>query len=363
MPAWAGQTPGAPLQETETCRMRKSTLKYLQPWLAAAVFAVAAFLVYRALQEYTLSEVLASLGRISWRHLALGAAFTAGSFLCLTGSDALAVRYTNSDLAYPKIALASFTSLSLGHTLGFAALSSGAIRYRFYTGWGLSPGDVARIIVFCGVTVAVGLATAGGLVSVIRPGLVAETFRIAPAAVAATGVILLLVVAIYLGLAAFVHHPIRIRKFELPVPRLRLALGQVAVGTTDLFLVAAVLHQLVSASADIGYFPVAAAYVAANALGILSHVPGGLGVIEAVLLSLVPGANVLGALVAFRAIYFLIPFLIGGAALGISEFLRRRRRGTPGPQASRRPGAGQETGARSGAERAGDPAPSAVEDR
>ena len=315
--------------------MRKSTLKRLQPWLGAAAFAVAAFLVYRALQEYTLNEVLESLSRISWGHLALGAAFTAGSFLCLTGSDTLAVRYTNSGLAYPKIALASFTALSLGHTLGFAALSSGAVRYRFYTGWGLSAGDVARIIVFCGVTVAVGLATAGGLVSVIRPGLIAETFKVAPAAVAAAGVILLVVVAVYLGLAAFVHRPIRIRNFELPVPRLRLALGQVAVGTTDLLLVAAVLYQMISASADIGYFPVAAAYVAANAAGIVSHVPGGLGVIEAVLLSLVPGANVFGALIAFRAVYFLIPFVIGGVVLGISELLRRRRRGTQQTQPSR----------------------------
>jgi hypothetical protein len=80
---------------------------------------------------------------------------------------------------------------------------------------------------------------------------------------------------------------------------------------------------------------VAAAYVAANAVGIVSHVPGGLGVIEAVLLSLVPGANVIGALVAFRAIYFLIPFLIGGVVLGVSELLRRRRRAAPDAQPSR----------------------------
>jgi uncharacterized membrane protein YbhN (UPF0104 family) len=185
-----------------TCRMSKSRLTRLHPWLAAAAFAVAAFLVYRALQQYTLSEIWESLGEISLRHLALGLAFTAASFVCLTGSDALAVRYTENDLAYPKIALASFTSVSLGHTLGFAVFSSGAVRYRFYTGWGLSAGDVARIIVFCGVTVTLGLATAGGLASLIRPALVAETFGIAPAAVVFVGVVLLLVVGIYLGLAA-----------------------------------------------------------------------------------------------------------------------------------------------------------------
>jgi hypothetical protein len=301
-------------------------LRRLHPWVATAVFALAAFLVYRALRPYSMGEILDSLRAISLRHLALAAAFTVGSFLCLTGGDTLAVRYTGGELPYRKIALASFTSLSIGHTLGVAMLSSGAVRYRFYTGWGLSPGDVGRIIVFCGATVGVGLASAGGIASLIQPALVAHVFRVAPAAVVAVGVLLFCLVFCYLGLAAFVHRPIRIRNFELPVPHLGLALGQVAVGTTDFLLVAAVLHQMLSATAEIGYFPVAATYVTANAAGILSHVPGGLGVIEAVILSLVPGANVIGALVAFRAIYFLVPFFIGCAVLALAEIVRRQRR-------------------------------------
>jgi glycosyltransferase 2 family protein len=309
-------------------------LKRLHPWIATAAFALAAFLVHRALRQYSMSEILESLKAISVRHLALAAAFTAGSFICLTGTDTLAVRYTGRDLPYRKVALASFASLSIGHTLGLAALSSGAIRYRFYTGWGLSPGDVGRIILFCAVTVAVGMATAGGLASLIQPGLVAQMFKVAPGVVVALGVLLLLLVVIYLGLAAFVHRPIRIRHFELPVPRLSLALGQVAVGSTDFFLVSAVLHQLLSATAEIDYFPIAATYVVANAAAIVTHVPGGLGVIEAVILSLVPGANVIGALVAFRAIYYLVPFLIGCTVLAIAEIVRRQRRIAVDPRPS-----------------------------
>jgi glycosyltransferase 2 family protein len=309
-------------------------LKRLHPWIATAAFALAAFLVHRALRQYSMGDILESLRAISPRHLALGAAFTAGSFICLTGADTLAVRYTGRDLPYRKIALASFTSLSIGHTLGLAALSSGAIRYRFYTGWGLSPGDIGRIILFCAMTVAVGMATAGGLASLIQPGLVGQMFKVAPGVVVALGVLLLLLVLIYLGLAAFVHRPIRIRRFELPVPRLSLALGQVAVGTTDFFLVSAVLYQLLSATADIGYFPIAATYIVANAAAIVTHVPGGFGVIEAVVLSLVPGANVVGALVAFRVIYYLVPFLIGCVVLAIAEILRRQRRPVADPRPS-----------------------------
>jgi hypothetical protein len=300
-------------------------LKRVQPWIAVAALGLAGFLIYRALRNYSLAEILAALGEISLPHLALGAAFAAGSYLCLTGFDALAVRYAGRDLPYRKIALASFTALSIGHTLGFAALSSGAVRYRLYSGWGLSAGDVARIILFCGLTVAVGLITLGALAAMLRPGLVAEILGIAPALVIALGGALLGLIAAYLLLAAFGRGALRIRQFRLPLPPFRLAVGQIVIGTLNFGLVAAVLHQML-ASSEIGFLPVAAVYVTANVAALVSHVPGGVGVIEAVILSLVPGADVVAALIAFRTIYFLIPFAIGSTLLGLIELRRRRRR-------------------------------------
>ena len=77
--------------------------------------------------------------------------------------DWLGLRYAGHPLAYRKAALASFTSLSLGHNIGFAALSSGAIRYRFYSRWELDPEGVAKVVVFCGVTVGLGLMILGGI--------------------------------------------------------------------------------------------------------------------------------------------------------------------------------------------------------
>jgi uncharacterized membrane protein YbhN (UPF0104 family) len=303
-------------------------------WIGAAAFAVAAFLIWRTLHRYNLQQILDSLSTISLHQLALGAACTAGSFLCLSGFDALAVRYTGSDLPYRRIAFASFTSLSIGHTLGFAAFSSGAVRYRLYTGWGLSTGDVARIIVFSGLTVGLGLATVSGVISLLHPGLVAQLFGIERGAVTALGLLLLAVVATYVGLATYLHRPIRIRSFELPVPPLKLALAQIALGTIDPLLVSAVLYQMLKASTHIGYLPVVMSFIAANFAAVVSHVPGGLGVIEAVVLSLVPGANVIGALLAFRAVYYLIPFVIGSLLFSASEVLRRYRRSVASPRPS-----------------------------
>lgn len=310
-------------------------LKRFQPWIALAAVGLASFLIYRALKGYSLEEIRASLGQISVRHLALGAAFAAGSYLCLTGFDTLAVRYTRGQVPYRKIALASFVALSIGHTLGFAAFSSGAVRYRFYSSWGLSAGDIARIILFCGLTVLLGLSTLGALSAILQPRLVAQIFGIAPALVIALGVALLGVIAAYLLVAAFGRGSLRIRQFRIPLPPFRLAVGQIVIGTLNFGLVAAVLHQMLAASSDIGFLPVAAVYVTANVAAIVSHVPGGIGVIEAVILSLVPGADVVAALIAFRTIYFLIPFAIGSTLLGIIELRRRRQRAGPDSGAGR----------------------------
>ena len=309
---------------------KSSSLKRLYPWIGVTVFGLAAFLIYRALRGHSLEEIVQSLGAISSTHLALGAAFTAGSYLCLTANDTLAIRYTKGDLPYRRIALASLISLSIGHTLGLAAFSSGAVRYRFYTAWGLSAGDVGRIILFCGATVLVGLTTLGAIAALTQPPLVARMIGMGSGLVIAAGVVLLVLLAAYLALTTFVRRPIHIRNFTLPLPPLTLAIGQILVGTCDFLLVSAVLHQMLSASAEIGFLPVAAIYVMANTAAIVSHVPGGLGVIEAVILSLVPGANVIGALIAFRTIYFLIPFVIGSLMLGAFEFAHRRHRALPG---------------------------------
>ncbi|MBN1238157.1 MAG: UPF0104 family protein [Gammaproteobacteria bacterium] len=307
-------------------RGRTSKLKRYEPWIAAVAFLVAAALVYRALREYSVDEILRAIDAISARHIGFAVLFTIGSFLSLSGFDTLAVRYAGRSLPYRKIALVSFTALSIGHVLGLAALSSGAVRYRFYTRWGLSGGDVGRIVVFCGVTVAVGIMTSAGVAGLARSRLVAELFHVPRALVVAIAAALLAAVAAYLTLAARRQKAVRIRRFELPVPSLELAAGQVLLGTADFFMVSAVLHQMLSASADVEYLPIAAAYITANAAGIAAHVPGGLGVIEAVVLSLVPGAEVVGALVAFRAVYYLVPFALGAAAFGAAELLHRRRR-------------------------------------
>lgn len=294
--------------------------------LALGIVALAGSLLYRTLSGYSVNEIVQSIARIPTARLLLAGLFAGCSYFCLTWFDWLALRYAGKPLAYRRAAIASFCSLSLGHNIGFAALSSGAIRFRFYARWGLRVGDIAKVILFCAATVALGLATLGGLALMLRPDLGGKITGLGRPLIMAIGLACFAVPATYAVLAAFVRRPLRIRGWTIHMPELKLALAQIAIGSANFAFVAACLHQTLAAISDVSYLAVAAAYVIANVTALIAHVPGGLGVIEGVVAFLLPGNRIIGALVMFRVIYFLLPLCIGGILFAITELYYRDRR-------------------------------------
>jgi glycosyltransferase 2 family protein len=289
--------------------------------LVAVAVALAATLLVRNLAQFDFSAGVSSLLSISPLQIAAILVFAAGSYVCLTGFDWLALHYVGRPLPYRRAALASFTALSLGHNIGFAAMSSGAIRYRFYSRWGLTTGEVAKLIVFCGVTVGLGLVTLGGLALLMLPELSGRLTGIDPAYARGLGVVCLAVPLIYFVFAMTRSEPVQIRRWSVEMPTPRIAATQIVLGTINFALVAGCLHQSLNAFAEVAYPAVATVYVLANSAAIASHVPGGLGVIEASVLLLLPGHSSLAAVLLFRLAYFLVPLLFGLAAFSLSELI------------------------------------------
>jgi uncharacterized membrane protein YbhN (UPF0104 family) len=294
--------------------------------IALAAVALATFLVHRTLSRYSFDEILQSISAIPLSRLGLSLACTAASYLCLTGFDWLALRYVNRHLPYRYVALASFCSLSLGHNIGFAALSSGAIRYRFYSRFNVGLGDIAKIILFCGVTVGLGLIELAGLALISNPALASEMTGLPRAIVLVVAGACLGSALTYVALARVVRTPLRFRNWSITLPPWRLALGQVLLGPLNFAFVAGALYHALAALGDVSYPQVATAYVIGLASSLIAHAPGGLGVLETVLMFLIPGEQIIGGLIAFRAVYFFIPLAIGGPLFAMSEIAFRRSR-------------------------------------
>ena len=304
--------------------------------VAAAVLVLAGALLARTIGRYDLEEVGAALSQLSKRQLVAAALFTVASYAVLTFVDLMAVRYAGRQIPYPKIALASFAALSIGHSLGFAALSSGAVRFRFYRRWGLTVGEIARAIVFCGLTVLLGYSSVGGIALAWSADWLPALIGVSHGMLLPIAVLALAVPVLYFG-AVGLRRPVRLGRFDLAPPAPALSLGQLAAGCMDVALVAGVLHQSLGGEAVLTYPTVLTVYIAAAVAGVLSHVPGGLGVVEAVTLAILPGPQTIAGLLAFRAIYYLVPLILGGIALGVFEVAirgrgRRARTDAPAPR-------------------------------
>jgi glycosyltransferase 2 family protein len=297
-----------------------------QRWstIATLLLALVALgIVTHVLKQFTGAQITQSLGRIQGWQFAGAATCTAGSYLTLTGFDRLGVAYAGGRVPYRRVALASFLSLSIGHTVGFAPLSSGAIRYRYYAEAGLDLTQIGLVVLLSALTVALGEASLAGIALLTQPALTAKLLHLDHAATLAIGIACLAFPTVYWILAATFRGDFRIRRWRFRLPTPRIAAAQVGLGLLNYILVSGALYFVLSAAGPIEYPAVATAYVLGNLAALVTHVPGGLGVLEAVIVTLLPGTDLIGPLIAFRILYYLIPLGLGCLLFAGTEFRRR----------------------------------------
>jgi phosphatidylglycerol lysyltransferase len=290
--------------------------------LGVVLFGLALFWLHHLLGQYRWRDILAHVHAISGAKVLRAVLFTVAGYTCLTLYDALAVRFAGARVPYPRIALISFMGYAIGHNVGFNTLSGGAVRYRAYTALGLGAKQIATIIGFGSVTFLLGAGLLLGLSLLTQAGISGSVLHVHAWLAMLAGGILLAAVASYLWLVCTRHEPLRFRRIEVPIPSPRVALSQIAVACADLLCAAGVLYVLLPQQTAISFAAFAGVYLIAIAAGVISNVPGGIGVFEAVLLLLlqsVPRDRLLGALVAYRAIYYFAPFALALVLLGAHE--------------------------------------------
>ena len=319
----------------------------LGQWVGVAlgllVLGLAAWGLNKIADQVTLDDVIAEV-RATPAHLIIAAALSAAiSYVVLVGYDWLATRHLGYRIGWPTLAAASFASFTMSHTLGVTVLTGGTVRYRIYTRAGVKPVDIAMIILLCGWTFWLGIVFVAGIGLLVSPDLSAPFREFAPQGLERwTGLVLLGGTLAYLALAWLWRREFRVFRYAFTIPDGRETLWQIVIGAVDLAFAGGALYLLllpVAGTPDLLTF--LTIYAVAMVVGALSHAPGGLGVFEIVVVSLMPGADkagVLAAVALFRLIYTFIPFFLGIAVITWLEWkavrdLRRSRRLSrpPGP--------------------------------
>jgi uncharacterized membrane protein YbhN (UPF0104 family) len=294
--------------------------------LVLLVFLVAAWLLYDRLKEYTFGQIREAIAAMPTWHIVAASLLTVLNYVILIGYDWLAVRWVGEkNLPLRKIALASFAGYAFSYNFG-ATLFGTSIRYRLYSAWGVPLLKIVKLLVILGLTFWFGVFALAGVVFVVAPFSIPSGLSHLKLPFAHTfwvGVALLLIVLGYVALDALHYRrPLRFFRWRVPLPPLRLTLYQIVIACGDLLVAAFILYTLLP-PVEGGYVRVLGVFMLAFVAAVLSHVPGGYGVFDVLIVAFLPkecGPAVVAALLVFRVIYYWLPLLVAAAMLGWNEW-------------------------------------------
>lgn len=325
---------------------RKHRLKAVLGLLASLCIAgFAAYVLFRTFQRIAIADVLHKAAEVPRGTLLLAAACACGAFLAVALYEGVAVRYVKRSLGVGKPALTALIAYPIGHALGQMLLSASAMRYRMYTPVGFSAVEVGATVLMVALPYALAFGLLVDFALILYSQRLSLLVGVSSGWLVALGILGLAKDLCYAALVVFRRKPIRLGGWAVHLPTPKMTVLQVIVGLLDIGLVSTILYLLLPPSADLAFLPFVAVYLASILAGSLSHVPAGFGVLESMLLLLlpqVPPAELLAAVLLYRVIYEIVPLVIALCLWGAYElvaddgmrvrlFRAPAARGTPPP--------------------------------
>jgi glycosyltransferase 2 family protein len=305
---------------------------FVWPVIGLLAVVVSGWLLFREIRHLSVAAVWQSLVDIPAHRYQLAALSTFMAYMALAWYDRIALLHLGvRHISWFFVSLCSFTTYALSHNIGASVFSGALVRYRAYSSKGLSAPQVAVLVALCSFTFALGTILLSGLVLILDPTLLMRLegrvpdVLVDPLTAQIVGLVLLSVVALY-ALGSLLHfRPLVIRSFKLEYPRPAILVRQLFAAPLELLGAAGIIYFALPEGTNPGFLVVLAAFLASFSAALLSHAPGGLGVLELVFVAMmpdVPKADVIAALIIFRLFYLLIPFALSIAVVLLFERAR-----------------------------------------
>lgn len=300
---------------------KRSRLRRLTPLvLGLTLFALGIFALSHLMRSVHPAEVLAQIRAISPVTLTAAILATAVSYASMIGYDWWALRYVDHKLPTRAVAMGSFLGFAFGNTVGISVVSGGAVRYRIYSALGLNAFEVAAVSSYIALAMGTGLTLIGLGALVIHPAALGSAL---PLPLIRWGALAILTVT--LGTLVALARPgasMKLWRYEIALPTRGAIFGQIVISLIDIMTAALCLWLLLPAGKpDFASF--VAIFAAASMVGVLSHVPGGVGVFETMIIAALPGhvdiGHVAAALLLYRAVYYVLPFALAFLVVSLNE--------------------------------------------
>ncbi|MGL6005147.1 bifunctional lysylphosphatidylglycerol flippase/synthetase MprF [Aeromonas sobria] len=308
--------------------MWRHLVKWLGPLCSLLLLGTALTVLYRLTHSWHWHDIRVAIWSQPLPLLAAALLLTLFSYACLCCYDLLALHALGKQLPWQQVGITSFIAYTFSNTLGFALLTGTSVRYRIYSSLGLATGEVARVVLFCSITFFLGLLAWGGgaLLTCDVSQLLPEWPQWADILLKLAGAMALLLVVTYL---CWPQPRLSWREHTLTLPGFKVRLLQLLVALIDWMAAAAVLFVLLPAQ-SVPYPVLLSAFVLASFLGVMAHVPGGIGIFEAsmslLLANYLPADKLLASLLLYRCIYYVLPFLCALLLFTSQEMLQQKAR-------------------------------------
>jgi uncharacterized membrane protein YbhN (UPF0104 family) len=312
----------------------KSALRRLLPLLWIAIAAGAAWVLVQRLEEIDFEDVAQHLSSVPLPTIIAALLCAAGVYVTIGLYEGIAVRLASGrNLRWQAFRTAVIAN-PLGRAIGVAMVSGGALRYRMYAPEGLSLKQIGAVILLVAMPYVFGVGWLIDLSLLLHLKEASRAFQLPLAAVAVFGVLGLAKDIGWLAFVATRTQPIVLRGQSIRLPSLRDALVQIAFGLTQISLMTTILYLFMPPELNLTWPAFVAVYCIAFVAGQMSNVPAGLGVLEAALFLMlphVPPGKLVGSVLAYRAVYELVPLGVALVLLLIYEttnkagIVRRRK--------------------------------------
>jgi phosphatidylglycerol lysyltransferase len=289
------------------------------------IFVGALILLHNQLKNLSYIDIINALKAIPFLKIFLAMLLALSYYIILGGYDIVAFKYINSKVSLkPKdILFTCFISNVLANNTGYSMLFGGSIRYRLYSLYNVSMVDVTKVLIFSSATIWLGLLAVGGFIFTFAPVSLESVLNIT-LSTKAIGILSILVLFLYVFLSTLHSRPIKIFKWTITFPNIKIVFWQILLATLDWLMASLTLYVLMP-DGFVPYFVLLKVFLVTQFAVIISQVPGGMGIFETSIALLIPESasnpGVIGVLIAYRAIFYFAPLLIALVLLGSFELM------------------------------------------
>lgn len=285
----------------------------LPPLLITVIFVAGVASIYHLLQEVDIHQVARLVHGTPLAIIAISLICMLGSYGAMVGYDWSALRYLGKPLPLRTVATGGFLGYAIGANVGAGPVTGGAVRTRIYTALGLSLADIATVAAFGSMSFAIGMTVIGTGALALYPNALDSVISMSPTVVRMLATVVFVSSVTLILLASIRQLSITVRGRTFQSPPIGLVGGQLLFTAIDFLLAATTLYLLLPPT-NLGFIPFLSVFMAAVLAGVISHVPGGVGVFETVILAALPASVPVEAaaagLLLYRVIYYFVPFAL-----------------------------------------------------